>query len=606
MSNILGVQESKNVKIELEHLISYLDRNSEISNESDCPISNASSKPLSAITIVDPHCNHVSQNIKNIFVTLEKQNRSLRLKLKKAEHKYTALFYSSNSAIAAINSKGNFQHVNQNFIELTGYAANEFSDNKLVTDLFVKKDRKRIDRALKKLNEKNSPDSMVIANACFIDSNQSQRFVDLKFAQIPEHSEIFVMVNDRTEQKKYDDEIQRMKKELTILNTIARSVKQPKDFRHLLSLVLEKTSNLIRMEMGVIFLGNQYLKTLQPCVTIGMTHEDANRLLQTHFAIIERIKKEKKEHFLNPSNGFFKDLFGKQPKCRSIVMIPLFIRKNRFGLLALSSKRQVTLDQEAKNFMSAIGHQLSIHIENAILFNELEAKTNEVEAKNAELSTFVCTVSHDLKTPLIALHGYLGLFLEHVKHKIDDTGKEFLNRAQNSAEYMGKMISDLLKLSRAGRVAGVNRRFSTYKLVDEVYMCLYPQIQQKRIHFLSSKTLPVIFGDRQRFQIVFENLIGNAIKYSSPNRLPQIEVHCQDRKKFYEFSVKDNGIGIDPENHQRIFEVFQKCVNDNDDRAGTGVGLTIVKKIVEHYGGKIWVDSRLDKGATFYFTLPKS
>jgi signal transduction histidine kinase len=164
----------------------------------------------------------------------------------------------------------------------------------------------------------------------------------------------------------------------------------------------------------------------------------------------------------------------------------------------------------------------------------------------------------------------------------------------------------LLKLSRAGRVAGVKRRFSTYKLVDEVYMSLYPQIQQKKINFLSSKTLPVIYGDRQRFQIVFENLIGNAIKYSSPNRSPQIEVSCQDRKKFYEFSVKDNGIGIDPENHQRIFEVFQKCSNDDDDRSGTGVGLTIVQKIVEHYGGKIWVDSRLDKGASFQFTLPKS
>lgn len=606
MNNILGIQESKNVTIELEHLISYLDRNPESLTETDCPLSSASSQHLSAITIVDPHCNHVSQNIKNILVNLDQQNKILRSKLKETENKFTALFHSSSNAIIAINAKGFFQGANQKFIELSSYPADEFTGNKIVTDLFIKKDRKKIDRVLKKLNEKDSPDEIGIAKACLIDRNRSLRFVDLKFAKIPGQSEIFVMVNDRTEQKKYDDEILRMKQELTILNTIARSVKQPKDFHHLLSLVLEKTSNLIRMEMGAIFLGNQYLKTLQPCVAIGMTSEDANELLYANFAVIQRIKKEKKELFLNPSNGFFKDLFAKQPKCRSIVIIPLFIRKNRFGLLALSSKKLVTLDQEKKNFMLAIGHQLSIHIENAILFNELEEKTNEVEAKNAELSSFVCTVSHDLKTPLIALHGYLGLFLEHVQHKIDDTATEFLNRAQSSAEYMGKMIGDLLKLSRAGRVVGVKRRFSTYKLVDEVYMCLYPQIQQKKINFLSSKTLPVIYGDRQRFQIVFENLISNAIKYSSPNRLPQIEVHCQDRKKFYEFSVKDNGIGIDAENHGRIFEVFQKCANENDDRAGTGVGLTIVKKIVEHYGGKIWVDSRLDKGATFYFTLPKS
>ncbi|HEX9971820.1 MAG TPA: PAS domain-containing sensor histidine kinase [bacterium] len=606
MNNILGIQESKNVKIELEHLISYLDRNPELFDKTDSPGTSTAQQHSPAITIIAPSEDHVSQNIKNILVSLEKQNNILRSKIKETENRFQALFQSSSNAIIAINSKGSIQSTNQKLIELGGFSTNEVAARKVIYELFIKKDRKRIDKILKNLDEKECPDGVGMVKASFICSNKATRFVELKFAKIPGQAEIFVLINDLTERKKYDDEIQRIKKELTILNTIARSVKQPKDFHHLLNLVLEKTGNLINMEMGAIFLGDQYVKNLQPCVTIGMTHEDAIRLLQTNFTVIQRIKKEKTELFLNPSNGFFRDLFAKQPKCRSIVIVPLLIRKNRFGILALSSKKQVTLDQEKKNFISAIGHQLSIHIENAILFNELEDKTHEVEAKNAELSSFVCTVSHDLKTPLIAFHGYLGLFLEHVKYKIDDTATDYLNRAQYSAEYMEKMIGDLLKLSRAGRVAGVKRRFSTYKLVDEVYMSLYPQMQQKKINFLSSKTLPVIYGDRQRFQIVFENLIGNAIKYSSPNRLPQIEVHCQDRKKFYEFSVKDNGIGIDPENHQRIFEVFQKCSNDDDDRTGTGVGLTIVQKIVEHYGGKIWVDSRLDKGATFYFTLPKS
>ncbi len=604
MSNILGIQESKNVKRELERLFSYLDRNPELFDKTDSP--GAPQQHLPAITVINPAEDRASQNIKNILLSLEKQNNILRSKIKEAENKFQALFQSSSNAIVVINNKGYIQSANQKFIELGNFSANEVIARKVISDLFIKKDRKRIDKVLKSIDEQECPDGIGIVKASICCGNKTTRFVELKLARIPGHAEIFVLINDLTEQKKYDDEIQRMKKELTVLNTIARSVKQPKDFHHLLNLVLEKTGNLINMEMGAILWGSQYAKNLEPCATIGMTKDEANRLLQANFSLIQRIKKEKKELFLYPSNGFIKDLFAKQPKCRSIVIVPLLIRKNRFGILALFSKKQVIFDQEKKNFISAIGHQLAIHIENAILFSELEEKTNEVEAKNAELSSFVCTVSHDLKTPLIALHGYLGLFLEQVQYKIDDTAKEYLSRAQNSAEYMEKMIGDLLKLSRAGRVAGVRRRFSTYKLVDEVYMSLYPQIQQKKINFLSSKTLPVIYGDRQRFQIVFENLIGNAIKYSSPNRSPQIEVSCQDRKKFYEFSVKDNGIGIDPENHQRIFEVFQKCSNDDDDRSGTGVGLTIVQKIVEHYGGKIWVDSRLDKGATFQFTLPKS
>ena len=606
MNTSLGIPGAKNVKTELDYLISCLDRNPEIFNENNCPGASASLQSSSAITVIDPPRYQVSQNIINLLVTLEKQNKNLLSKIRETENKFTTLFHTNGNPIIEINNKGYVQRVNQSFVQLIGQGSNEFTPPKVITDLFVKKDRKKIDLMLKKLAEKDCAESTKFIKASFLCSDHTARFVELICTKIPDQTEIFVQINDLTEQKKYNDEVQRIKKELAILNSIARSVKQPKDIQHLLNLVLEKTGSLIHMEMGAIFWGNHSIKNLQPCVTIGMAHEDAARLYQAHLPVVERIAKEKTGHFLNLSNGFFKDLFAKQPRCRSLVIIPLLIRKNRVAVLALFSRKQVAFDQEKKDFINAIGSQLSIHIENAILFNELEAKTKEVEAKNTELSSFVCTVSHDLKTPLIALHGYLGLFLEHIKYNLDDTAKEFLSRAQNSASYMEKMISDLLKLSRAGRVVGVRRRFSTYKLVDEVYMCLYPQIQQKKVNFLISKTLPVIYGDRQRFQIVFENLIGNAIKYSAPGRLPQIEVHCQDRKKFFEFSVKDNGIGIDPENHLRIFEVFQKCSTDNDDREGTGVGLTIVKKIVEHYGGKIWVDSRLDKGATFYFTLPKS
>ena len=170
---------------------------------------------------------------------------------------------------------------------------------------------------------------------------------------------------------------------------------------------------------------------------------------------------------------------------------------------------------------------------------------------------------------------------------------------------MNKMINDLLKLSRAGRVVGTKRRFSTYKMVKEIYMCFYPHIQGKNIKFTISKDLPIIYGDRQRLQTVFENLIGNAIKYISQKRHPFIEVDCKDKPGVYEFLIRDNGIGIDPADQHRIFEVFQKCAKSEDNGNGTGVGLTIVKKIIEHHGGAVRVESKLDKGATFCFTLPK-
>ena len=305
------------------------------------------------------------------------------------------------------------------------------------------------------------------------------------------------------------------------------------------------------------------------------------------------------------SGGVFREIFNKQPKCRSIALLPLFIRKNTFGILALASKKQINFDEDKKQLLSAIGHHLAINIENAILFNELEEKSKEVEAKNKELSSFVFTVSHDLKTPLIAIHGYLDLFWEEFQPIIDQAGKEYFDRLLYNTQYMNRMINDLLRLSRAGRVVGTKRRFSTSKLTKEIYMCLYPQLQEKQIRFEISNSLPIIYGDRQRLQTVFENLIGNAIKYCSEKRQPYIEIECKDRKNVYEFSIRDNGIGIEPADHERIFEVFQKCSKNEENSNGTGVGLTIVKKIIEHHGGTVWVESKLDKGATFYFTLPK-
>lgn len=606
MNKNWGIQESKNVKQEIEYLISCFSSNSDFLNASNFPPNNAAPQHATPVMVIDPYWDRVSQTLKSILIHLENQNIELRTKLNAAENRFAAVFHSSSHAIIVVDHDGSLRDSNSSFRQFCGLAADGIIAEQSLVNFFIKKDRKKIDRILKRLDEVDGADGMETAKATLISQQQMARWVELKFIRIAGQSEIIIFIQDLTERKKQDEEILRIKKELTILNSVARSVKQPKDFYHLLNLVLEKTGNFIHTEMGAIFLGDQYLKNLEPCVTIGMTHDEANRLLQANVSIIRQAKKQKTALFLNPANGFLKDLFVKQPKCRALAIVPLVIRKNKFGILALSSKKPITFDHEKKNFIAALGHQLSIHIENAILFKELEAKTQEVEAKNTELSSFVCTVSHDLKTPLIAFHGYLGLLSEQIQHKIDATATDYLNQARSSADYMEKMICDLLKLSRAGRVAGVKRRFSTYKLVDEIYMRLYPQMQQKKINFLSSKTLPVIYGDRQRFQIVFENLISNAINYASPKRSPQIEVSCQDRKNHFEFSIKDNGIGIDPENHQRIFEVFQKCATDENHRTGTGVGLTIVQKIVEHYGGKIWVDSRLDKGATFYFTIPRA
>jgi len=559
----------------------------------------------SSIKVVDLPYDPKTQNIVSKDILIQLEQKFKKIKEYQAIHStFEALFENVRSAVLIINKNRQIISINNNFLELTGYEKTELENHLPIASLFIKKDKKKIDIFLKDLESNGQTHKDIITVQCLC-KDKSTRYVELNGAKISQQNQVMVIMNDITERKKHEQEILRRNKELTVLNSISRSIKQPKDLQKILHLALEKTRLIIGMEMGVIYLGNQFIKNLQPIETIDITHEDAKKLLDQNLSVIKQLKKEKKDLFLNPSNGILWEIFNKQPKCRSMALLPLFIRKNTFGILALASKKQIDFDEEKKHILSAIGHQLAINIENAILFKELDEKTKEVEAKNKELSSFVFTVSHDLKTPLIALHGYLDLFREEFHPIIDEAGREYLDRLLYNAQYMNRMINDLLRLSRAGRVVGTKRRFSTYKLVKEIYMCLYPQLQEKQIRFDISNSLPIIYGDRQRLQTVFENLIGNAIKYCSEKRQPFIEIECKDRKNVYEFTVRDNGIGIDLADHERIFEVFQKCAKNDENGNGTGVGLTIVKKIVEHHGGMVWVESKLDKGAIFYFTLPK-
>ena len=559
----------------------------------------------STIKVIDLSNNPKVQNIasKDILIQLEQKVKKIN-EASAMSSTFDALFENIRSAVTIINNNRQIIKINDNFVRLTGYEQGELKNHLNIASLFIKKDRKKIDLFLKELESNGQTNKDIITVQCLCKDNAT-RHVELNCAKVAGQNQVMVIMDDITERKQQQQEILRRNKELTVLNSISRLIKQPKDLQKILSLALEKTRLVIGMEMGVIYLGNQFIKNLQPIETIGMTGENAKKLLEQNLPLFKQIKKDKNDLFLNPSNGVFREIFNKQPKCRSIALLPLFIRKNTFGILALASKKQIDFDEEKKQLLSAIGHQLAINIENAILFKELDEKTKEVEAKNKELSSFVFTVSHDLKTPLIALHGYLDLFWEEFQAIIDEAGKEYFDRLLYNTQYMNRMINDLLKLSRAGRVVGTKRRFSTYKLVKEIYMCLYPQLQEKQIRFDISNRLPIIYGDRQRLQTVFENLIGNAIKYNSEKRQPFIEIECKDRNNFYEFSVRDNGIGIDSADHERIFEVFQKCAKNEESSNGTGVGLTIVKKIAEHHGGAVWVESKLDKGASFYFTLPK-
>ncbi len=233
--------------------------------------------------------------------------------------------------------------------------------------------------------------------------------------------------------------------------------------------------------------------------------------------------------------------------------------------------------------------------------NERQTLIDELEAKNTELERFTYTVSHDLKSPLVTITGFLGYLEKDALTGNKEKIKSSVSRISKAAEKMQDLLNDLLKLSRVGRLMNPPEDIPFEEIVNEAVEHVQGHLDIHKVQLEIQKDLPIIHGDRARLVEVMQNLIDNAIKYSDPNTQPIIEIGATENQNKTVYFVRDNGIGIDPQFHERIFGLFNK-LNPHSD--GTGIGLSLIKRIIEVHNGQIWVESEAGKGATFYFTLP--
>lgn len=233
---------------------------------------------------------------------------------------------------------------------------------------------------------------------------------------------------------------------------------------------------------------------------------------------------------------------------------------------------------------------------------EREKLINELEAKNAELERFVYTVSHDLKSPLVTIVGFLG-YLEEDFERGDKEGlRRDVERIYLAAYKMQDLLKDLLELSRIGRVMNSPQEVPFHELVKEAIELTEGRLQECGVRMLIQPDISNVYGDRKRISELLQNLVDNSAKYMGTQTDPCIEIGQQGfEEKLPIFYVRDNGMGIEPQYHKNIFGLFNKLDAASE---GTGVGLALAKRIVEMHGGRIWVESELGKGATIFFTLP--
>lgn len=303
--------------------------------------------------------------------------------------------------------------------------------------------------------------------------------------------------------------------------------------------------------------------------------------------------------------------FDKPPhdQIHAWLAVPLKVKGSVIGIIALDGNQVRQFSEKHAQLVVTYANQVAIALENARLFSDLQMELAarkeliaELESKNAELERFTYTVSHDLKSPLFTIRGFLGYLEQDATSGNQERLRTDIQRISDATDKMHRLLNELLELSRIGRMKNESQPIRFSELAREVADLVQGRIMERGITLQIDENLPTVFGDRQRLMEVLQNLVDNASKFMGDQKEPHIAIG-QDGEEggMPVLYVRDNGIGIPPEHYERVFGLFNKLDPMAD---GTGIGLAIVKRIIEVHGGRVWVQSEVGIGSTFYFTLP--
>ncbi|NOY80809.1 MAG: PAS domain S-box protein [Kiritimatiellaeota bacterium] len=299
---------------------------------------------------------------------------------------------------------------------------------------------------------------------------------------------------------------------------------------------------------------------------------------------------------------------------RSFAGLPLIAGDRVLGLVALASVAERDFERE-RVFLETLGNEVAIGFQNAQILERLRKhqaelerrvreRTAELEAVNRELEAFSYSVSHDLRGPLRAIDGFSRILAEEYEQKLDDEAHRLIDVVRDNTRRMAQLIDDLLAFSRVSRHPIERRVIDMSALARAVYAELIDDVQRTRVR-LTVQEMPPARADSSLMRQVFANLIANALKFTAREETARIEIGSKIENGETVYYISDNGVGFDMQYSDKLFQVFQR-LHPQEEFGGTGIGLSIVERIVVRHGGRVWAESELGRGATFYLALPNA
>lgn len=529
--------------------------------------------------------------------------------LRQSEERFCKAFHANPVACSITTfPEGRFLDVNDSFLKISGYQPQEVI-GRTSTELGLWP--RQSDRAslIEMLHQQQSVRDIEL-QLCRKSGEIRHGLASFEIIDLSAQTCVLSMFYDITERQQVEAAMHQQHLRERLIGEIALRIRQSLNLDEILNTAVAEVRDFLQVERVAVFQSNGGFNgkfivesVEEGCSSVvGAVIEDSSfnaqylRMFQQGQIIaIDDI------HTVERAPCYIEMLAGLQ--IRANLVVPIVFDCELWGLLCAHQCSQPRQWQPFEiDLLSSLATQLAIAIKQSFLFKQLNERTTQMEATNKELEAFSYSVSHDLRAPLRHIDGFSKILLEDCADGLDDTGKDYLNRVRAATQRMGQLIDDLLNLSRVTSAQLRRQRVDINTMARAIFESLKHGGPDRQVEFIIPEGLTA-YGDERLLQILFENLLANAWKYTSKHQTARIEVGVWWHPAGYPvYFVRDDGAGFDMAYANKLFVAFQR-LHTTSQFPGTGIGLAIVQRIIHRHGGSVWAESAVDQGATFYFTL---